>query len=245
MKAIAVLKALGPVDYKSIRRDSLLNWIIFLPLGIALLLRFLIPWLAQQVLVQFHFDIRPYYPLLVSMILQLAPMMCGMVIGFLLLDQRDDQTLTALQVTPLSLNGYFLYRISLPVVLSLVMGVMVVPLLNLANLDFISLLAAALTSAPLAPIFALFLGVFAQNKVQGFALMKSMGAVFIPPLVAYLITSPWQLAFGLAPTYWSMKVFWVLHAGEPFGWIYLIVGLVYQALLIWLLVRRFNKAINS
>ncbi len=245
MKAIAALKALGPVDYKSIRRDSLLNWIILLPLGIAMLLRFLIPWLAQLIMGQFQFDIKPYYPLLASMILQLAPMMCGMVIGFLLLDQRDDHTLTALQVTPLSLNGYFLYRISLPAVLSLVMGVMVVPLLNLVRMDFISLLAAALAPAPLAPIFALFLGAFAQNKVQGFALMKSMGAIFVPPLVAYLITSPWQLAFGLVPTYWSMKVFWVLQAGEPFGWLYLIVGLIYQALLIWLLMRRFNKVINA
>jgi fluoroquinolone transport system permease protein len=245
MKAIAALKALGPVDYKSIRRDSLLNWIILLPLGIALLLRFLVPWLAQLIMDQFQFDIKPYYPLLASMILQLAPMMCGMVIGFLLLDQRDDHTLTALQVTPLSLNGYFLYRISLPAVLSLVMGVMVVPLLNLVRMDFISLLATALAPAPLAPIFALFLGAFAQNKVQGFALMKSMGAIFVPPLVAYLITSPWQLAFGLVPTYWSMKVFWVLQAGEPFGWLYLIVGLIYQALLIWLLMRRFNKVINA
>jgi fluoroquinolone transport system permease protein len=35
-----------------------------------------------------------------SFVLLMTPMLAGIVVGFLLLDQRDDQTLTALQVTP-------------------------------------------------------------------------------------------------------------------------------------------------
>jgi fluoroquinolone transport system permease protein len=45
-----------------------------------------------------------------SFLVVVMPALVGMVIGFLLLDQRDDQTLAALQVTPLTLNGYLIYR---------------------------------------------------------------------------------------------------------------------------------------
>ena len=45
--------------------------------------------------------------------------MVGTVVGFLLLDQRDDQTMTALLVTPLSLGDYLRYRMTLPMLVCL------------------------------------------------------------------------------------------------------------------------------
>ena len=41
-----------------------------------------------------------YAPYPLAALLLITPVLYGMVIGFLLLDQRDDQTLVALQVTP-------------------------------------------------------------------------------------------------------------------------------------------------
>jgi fluoroquinolone transport system permease protein len=46
-----------------------------------------------------------------------APGMVGMVIGFLLLDERDARTLTALRTTPLSMRRYLGYRVALPLLL--------------------------------------------------------------------------------------------------------------------------------
>jgi hypothetical protein len=140
------------------------------------------------------------------------------VLGFLLLDQRDDNTLTALQVTPLSLNGYLAYRISLPLLVSFLTTLVMVPLVGLGPIDWPAHLAAAVCSAPLAPIFALFNAAFAQNKVQGFAVMKASSVISIPPLVAYFVTSGWQWLFGLVPTYWPVKVYWLLQAGSPSVW---------------------------
>lgn len=42
-------------------------------------------------------------------------MVFGVVTGFLLLDERDDRTLTALQVTPLPLRAYIFYRVTVPI----------------------------------------------------------------------------------------------------------------------------------
>ena len=58
------------------------------------------------------------------------------------------------------------------------------------------------------------------------------------------MSSPWQVAFGLDPLYWPLKVFWMLEAGEPGVWLGFLAGLAYQSLLIALLVRRFKAVID-
>ena len=83
---------------------------------------------------RFGFDLEPYFLLLMSFVMLMAPMLAGVVIGFLLLDQQDDQTLTALQVTPLTLSGYFTYRIAAPTVLSLFITIAAFPITSLVNL---------------------------------------------------------------------------------------------------------------
>ena len=57
------------------------------------------------------------------------------------------------------------------------------------------------------------------------------------------ISSPWQVAFGIDPLYWPLKLFWMLEAGEPRAWLYFLAGLTYQSLLIAILLRRFKTVI--
>ncbi len=244
MNAIQALKTLGPIDGKNVRRDSLLRWMVFLPLFVGVVVRLGAPILTPRVIAQFQFDPTPYYDLLLAMLLMMTPVIFGSVVGFLLLDQRDDQTLVALQVTPLSLNGYLAYRIAVPIVFCVLITMIVIPLTGLVPVNLFSLFLVALAAAPLAPILALFFAAFAQNKVQGFALMKGMGVLMLPPVIAYFVHADWQLVFGLAPTYWPAKLLWSLQAGEPNAWIYFVVGLVYQAVLLIDMLGHFNKAMH-
>ncbi|MCL5998698.1 MAG: hypothetical protein M1546_21965 [Chloroflexi bacterium] len=244
MKAVNALKSLGPIDAQSVRRDSFLRWMLLFPFLIALLLRLGVPPLAGWLAAQFNFDVTPYYPLLMSLVVLFTPMMFGMLIGFLLLDQRDDHTLTALQVTPLTLKGYLVYRTALPVGLSVVLTMLSYSLSGLVPLDVVALFAVALAAAPLAPLFALCLAALAGNKVQGFALTKGSGGVQMAPLIAYFVPWPWQLVFGLVPSYWPVKLYWALQANDGNAWVYLVVGLAYQAVLLYLLLRRFDRVMT-
>jgi fluoroquinolone transport system permease protein len=235
---VDVVRALGPIDAKSVRRDPLLRWLIFYPLVVAVLIRYGAPILRAQLIARFEFDLHPYYSLLMSFVLLMTPMLAGTVVGFLLLDQRDDQTLIALQVTPLTINGYFAYRITVPTVLSFVVSMAMFPLAGLLRLTPFALIAVTLGSCLLAPIYALFLGAFASNKVQGFALSKAVGVLLAPPLVAYFIDSPWQILFGIDPLYWPAKSLWLVHWNAGGAWIYLLVGVLLQWTLLRFLMRR-------
>jgi fluoroquinolone transport system permease protein len=241
MKATRVIKSLGPIDLKSVRRDSMLRWMVFIPVIAGLAVRFGAPVLAGFLYERFAFDLQPYYTLLLSFIAVAMPMVYGAIIGFLVLDQRDDHTITALQVTPLTLSGYLGYRVAVPTLLGVLVTLFLIPVSGLVQMSAWGILLVALAGAPFAALSALFLAAFAENKVQGFALMKAGGVIFIPVVLAYFFQGPWQIAFGLVPVYWPIKLFWVLEAGQPHAWLYFSIALVYQAGIIWLLLRRFNR----
>jgi fluoroquinolone transport system permease protein len=239
---MTILQSLGPIDARNIRRDELLRWIIFAPLAMALLIRWLFPALLTRISAIIPLDWPPYYePITAFMIILLTPYLAGLVIGFLLLDQRDDGTLKALQVTPLSLNGYLVYRLSMPMLLSVVMTLVAAPLSGVVQIGWWRLLLTAVCAAPFAPIFALLLASLAQNKVQGFAITKVAGIILLPPLIAYFIAAPWQIVLGIFPTYWPAMTLWSAQANDSAFWFYWGVGLVYQGVVLWLLTRRFNQ----
>jgi len=255
MRAISVVKALGPIDLRSVRRDALLGWIVAMPLALAALLRLAIPPLTERLLETNGFDLRPLYPLISGFFLvMMVPAILGMVIGFLLLDERDSDTLTALRVTPLTMTQYLAYRIAVPMAASVLLLFVAMPLAGLGMPGWGPLLLVALSAAPLAPLFALFLVAFAENKVQGFALMKAAGMALMLPMVAFFVRPAWQIAFGPLPTYWSLKLYMLLAGNSAIGGassgavgealLYLLGGLAYQSALIMLLLRRFRAVMQ-
>ncbi|MEM8532846.1 MAG: hypothetical protein AAGF95_18510 [Chloroflexota bacterium] len=242
MYALKVVQALGPIDVKNVRRDSFLRWMVIIPLGLAVAIRWVFPELIARLEPLVPFAITPYYqPIVGYGLLLLTPILIGMVIGFLLLDQNDDHTLTALQITPLSLRGYMLYRLAVPSLISLFVTIIAMPIAGVNTFGLIEIIMAALAAAPLAPLFALFLATFAQNKVQGFALMKGASIFFIIPIIAYFVQTNWQLAFGIAPTYWPAMFYWSLTTGQTQAWLYFVVGIICQAVLLLVLLQRFER----
>lgn len=241
MALAKAIRALGPIDAKSVLRDSLLRWMLLFPVAIALLMRWGVPAVAERLSSQYGFLLQPYYTLITSFMVMLSPTFVGVVIGFLLLDQKDDGTLDALQVTPLSLSGYLLYRIVIPMLLGVGLTVVIIPLIGLVAIHPLAVLVVAIASAPLGPLYALFLVGFASNKVQGFALMKAAGILSWPPIIAYFVPLVWQWVMGIVPTYWPVKLFWMLAGRESGWWPYLVIAIVYQGLLTMLLLGRFNR----
>lgn len=245
MTLIKVFRSLGPIDLRNIRRDDLLRWMILVPLFFTLVVRWGLPPLQKWLSTEYSFDLMPYYPLLASFTAIFTPALFGMVIGFLLLDERDDGTLIALQVTPLAMASYTTYRIAMPVALSVFYTVLIFPLTLLNTLGYADLILVSLAAAPMAPAFALFLASFSKNKVQGFALMKGSGFLFFGPLLAFFVEEPLQFLFGLIPTYWSIKLYIEMNAGGDRAVIFFAIGLIYFALLIWVLMKRFNKMLHQ
>jgi fluoroquinolone transport system permease protein len=244
MHTWTAVRSLALVDGKSIRRDPMLWWLLVLTVALAAAFRWGIPLLTEELRQRFDFDLRPYWPLLLSFFAMTLPAIVGAVIGFLLLDQRDDGTLMALQVTPLTLRGFLIYRLAVPVAVSLLFTALTLPLLGVAQSGPGMLTLAATIAAPLAPIYALFMAAFAANKVQGFALMKAAGVVTWPAICAWFLPMPWQVCMGFVPHYWIAKFVWVAEEGGSGLWVYGVVAVLVQGALLWPLLRRFETVLH-
>lgn len=194
-------------------RDPLLPWVIFLPFGLALLLRALMPGI-ETALARASFDLSPYHRLIMSGYLMTAPGIIGMVTGFLLLDERDARTLSALRVTPMSMRQYLALRMTLPLLLGIASTLVGYPVVGLTPLPLSSLLPIAVVGATSAPVLALLLGALAPNKVAGFALVKVMNVFNLLPVFAFFVPMPWQFAIGVLPAFWPMRALWAVAAGE-------------------------------
>ena len=244
MRLTRSFRALGPIDLRGVLRDPLLRWMIFFPLVVALAVRWGIPFAADIVRSSYQFDLLPFYPLLMAFVLLMTPMLAGMVIGFLLLDQKDDQTLAALQATPLMLNGYLTYRMVVPMLLSFLLTLILYLIANLITISLTTLLLTALLAAPLAPFYALVLAGLASNKVQGFAIAKGLGVMLLAPFAVYFVEPPLQWLVGIIPLYWPSKFMLEEIRGEGVGWLVFSVGFIYQMVLMAVLIRRFNTVMQ-
>lgn len=241
VRSLRLAQALGSVEARSITRDSLLRGLLVLPLGAALAGRLVLPLVIARIGASLGVDLSGFYPTLMSyVLLTLAPLLCGVIVGFLLLDQRDDGTLLALRVTPLPLGVYVGYRLAVPTIAGVLLTLLMFPLAGL-HVNLAALLPAVLVSALLAPVTALSLGALAQNKVQGFALSKAASVLLAAPLAATFVTSGWRLLLGVAPTFWPAQGMTALQSGNSIGWLYLSVGLVYSITLIVVLLRRLKR----
>lgn len=225
-------------DFKNIGRDGILIMSLLGPVLLAPLLRFgLVPFtgLLQDLA---GLDLSPHYPFIMSFLALLTPMMLGMLAGFLILDERDENILTYYAITPLTKTGYLLYRILAPVVLGFGLTYLLLAFVGLTELNYLKLFPVIFMASLEAPMLALFLGAFAANKVEGLALSKAMGITFMAPLVGYLVDSNWQLVAGFFPPYWVTQAFLAAAGGEGYLF-YTLGGLALHVLAICLLLRKF------
>ena len=78
MDAFQVVRAIGPIDVKSVRRDSLLRWVLLLPLLLAAAVRWLLPDMVGRIEALTRIELLPYLPIVLSYaLLLLAPIMAG------------------------------------------------------------------------------------------------------------------------------------------------------------------------
>ncbi len=243
---LRILSAFGSNDLKSIRRDSLLLGIILAPWLFVITPRLLVPGLTEFLMTRYDFDLVPFYPLiLIFLFLLNLPLLFGTLMGFLVLEERDDNTLTALRVTPISIKSFVTYRVSIAIFITILYNLICMPLTGLIPLSAMpAIVPSVLLASLFAPTAGLFLVSFANNKVEGLALTKGFSLLVMGPLFSYFVDREWQFIFGILPTYWSAKVFWLALADRIYG-IYFLVGLVYNLLLLLWFIRRFQMELGK
>ena len=146
------------------------------------------------------FGIAGFSRFVVPFVLLLPALLIGWVAGFLMLEDRDDGPLLALDVTPPGKLGFFAYRLVAAALLTGLLTAAALPVVVPGIGLPLGLLVVVLVAMN-AMIGALVLPSVARNKVEGLALSKLTNLAALVPLLA-LVPSPLKYAGGLLPSYW-------------------------------------------
>ena len=125
--------------------------------------------------------------------------MIGWVTGFLLLEDRDEAMLLALEITPIGKTGFIAYRLAVCAVL--VVALSTATALATLPIGPFTALAMGLVAAAHGLAGALFLLAFAANKVEGLALTKLVNLALFAPLVV-LWQGPLRYLGAPLPPFW-------------------------------------------
>lgn len=230
-------------DARLVGRDPLLAFVLVYVVIIALALRWGWPALERWLLAVHGLDWVPYRPLVVGVVaLMFGGIFVGMVIGFLVLDEKEAGTLRALRVTPLPFGTYLLYRVSVPVVLGALLTPLLIVIMDLGSPPWPVVAWIVLANAPLAALGTLAFPTLADDRVQAFAYAKIFSAVTSLPVFALFLDPPWRYLTGIFPGTWNVLALRAAQRGEPWVLLLALGGVTGWLALAWMVVY-FQKTV--
>ncbi len=239
-KFIVLLKG----DLKNIARDKMLLFILLAPFLMGIVFKYVISFLEVILLNEFSFHLSSYYFLLFIFIIILIPMVSGILAAFLILEDRDQGILAYLSITPLSKNGYLLYRLLISFIISFISVIFAYYILQIIQVKVLFLLAVLMMTALGGPLLVLLITAYADNKVEGFAFAKGAGVLYLLPFTAYFIDSILRYLFAIFPSFWVYKSFQAIDNDSTIYLLYILFGLLVHLFFISFLLKKFKNRYN-
>lgn len=231
-------------EMKKWSRDSMMRFMAIYPFLFGFIGRYLLPWIADKS----GFNLEFYADLIVVILTLIVPISFGAIVAFSILEDRDDNILTSVKVTPLSINQFLSFRVFLVLVLTYLSTVFVIWFSDIGNIPIKNILAIAFLASLEAPMYGLLINSLSNNKIEGFAVMKGFGIFMIFPIIALFFIDKKELFFSFAPGFWAAKSISSIIRGEGILYLsyyqYYFIGIVYLILLNIVSYRLFIKKVE-
>ncbi|SFF34627.1 fluoroquinolone transport system permease protein [Paenibacillus algorifonticola] len=241
--ALNKYSALLRQDLKNGLRDPMLMLIFIGSLLIIAVFRYGVPLLSNWLFVKLEVDLQPYHAHIAAFLLSLIPLLIGSAARLLMLDEKDERLVDCYAVTPLRKQGYFIYRLLLPIILCSLLLLLFIGINN--NLNALPVLPLLLLVLE-APLYALFLASVASNKVEGLALTKLISLSVLGALCSTLAAAPWHWLGSWIPAFWPLQLYLSLGHTGPIQAAHLaqfLVALAFHCILLYAGLRRFSRQI--
>lgn len=231
------LQRLVSSDANNIARDPML-----LVASVMSLLPALVFWLCREPLdeaARAAFGVASISVYVAPVALLLPATLIGWVTGFLLLEDRDEGTLLALDVTPIGKTGFLAYRVAVTAALTSAVTLYGC-LLVLPGVSVVVVLAIVAIVATTAVASAVVLPAVAGNKVEGLALTKLTSLLAIVPLLA-AVPSPLRYVAGIVPGYWLGEILHLTEVAAAPLWLAATLGIAVNLMVIRGLFLLLNR----
>ena len=223
---------------RSVFRDRFSGLLVVLPLVLTAIPVLVLPILREVLAERIGFDLHPHFPAIKAVMVMVIPFLLGLCFAFLLIDERDRGIFETIQITPSGLERYLAARLLLPLGLSFVYSLLLLPVFLSGDRSGNQLFWSATIAALECPLWALMILAFSRNKVGAMAVGKGMTLLAMVPVVSLYVPPPSGLLFAGFPTYWLFRAFIDPEFSEG-AW-----PLPGVALHLWLIFRFWRRSIR-
>jgi fluoroquinolone transport system permease protein len=190
-----------------IKRDALLAMLIPAPILIGVVFRYGIPaldnWLAAAL---GHTAIVPQFRTMLDlMLLLLIPYLLNMAAAMIMLEERDEGVSLYMAVSPPGTRGYLTGRILQPALISIILSAAIFTLFRSSDLSIARAIPIAALASAASVAVCIGVVAFANNKVEGLALMKLGGLSLMGIQAPFFIKGTSQYLFSPLPAFWMTK----------------------------------------
>ena len=198
MKALVLVKT----DFKNIFRDRSLLVIFFVPLIIAMILRFLPP------IYESYFPVMiEYRALILGVFAVLVSLLAGFLLTFVMLDEKDQSLFPVFRITPFSFEQLTRYRVAVMGVSSFVFTLVLIEASGTVNMRFYQEILLSAICSLAGPTYALLILGLAHNKIEGVTYYKLLNTLMALPIIGLFMDSAWRYLFGILPYFWIYLAF--------------------------------------
>lgn len=227
-------------EIKNILRDKMYAFMMTFPIFIGIVAYFLIPYLKSEVGNLAANIVALLFVLMTSF-------MFGAITGFTLLDDQDDHVLFSLKITPIKVTHYIGVKLLFSYVLGVLATFLLVYITRLFESSIWNMLGISFLASLQAPLLALFINTFANNKVEGFVFMKATGILVMIPIAALFLTNWTELFLGIVPGFWAARL--VSMSLIPNNYFlneiwYYTLGFIVNLMLIYILFKKYKHRVQ-
>ncbi len=196
-------------------------------------------------------ELLPMSQRLIPLILFMTLFVAGVFVPAMsLVQEREDQTLGAMLVTPVRMSEIIVAKILLGIILAIIMSFITLVLNNAMGNEPVALLIALLVSITMITEIGMIFAVLSKDVKTFYTIMKSSQIFLFAPTVLYLWPDLPKWISQIFPTYWMIEPLYKVGlegAGLNDIWFELLIALLICILLLPLLIflsKRMEKSLS-
>lgn len=235
--------ALTQGDLRNIFREPIMLVMLSAPVLLVAMMKFIVPLAGDLIEKETGFILSDYNQYIETFFMIISAMMLGLISGFIILDERDDDILLYFSVTPVTKTGYLFYRVVSSILAVAFVVECIAFISGMRGIHLVKTIPLAFLAASEGPMIALFLVIYAKNKVEGLAMAKLSGFIMLAPF-AILIPSKLNFIAGIFPPFWITKIYIEISSGGSNYFLFIAAGLIIHSLWLYFFIKRFiNRTI--
>jgi ABC-2 type transport system permease protein len=179
-------------------------------------------------MLSFGRTVPPLKTMLVNMLVSLTVMLSGMLIALSIVTEKAENTINALNVTPLSQTGFVIGKSMLGSLVSLVGIVIALFITGYSGVNWLMVILVGVTSMLLSLIIGFLQGLASDDVIEAATNVKMVFLPIAGSIIGYeLLPANWQWTMYWSPFYWAYKAnSMILSKTADWGTVLLSIGAV-------------------